>query len=768
MAKRFIALIVPTVIFLMFFSSVIIIAKNNGQETSQVETSTDALYGSSKYLSLYKNSKAKSYFAVTSDFQLVAENDNLALYMKPSSLAIRLLNKKTGYIWSSNFDSYEQERLNSTWKAYIESGITIEYCEINAKTQNYTISQESVLTSDRTTVNFEQLEKGIRIHILFGESNIELTYAILLEESGIQVILHPEDIREAETGASASKNKSPKRLVSVTFFPFLGSTKAQGQEGYFLIPDGDGALVNFKKSYSNINTGYKKAYYGEDVGLVPETGSMNFIKDSKPLNHPIYGIVHGVSDNGLVVLIEKGSSNAELIMNPAGIRTDYYYITNRFLYRQPYLFIVNSSVSSLVMQETMTPVDVQMDIMLLSGDEANYMGIAKKYREFLGKEGLLPEGQVSPEVPLMLDVLMSSVEPGIFFNKIIPMTSIKQLGNIYMDLKDSGIEKTVVTAQGMFKDTVTAKAKDRFRINRKIGDTNELKDLADTMRENGDLLTLQFDYEAHNYKRYADIKPEADLLHMMNGNILYYERYIGLKKVKSTLLNAKGFQKYVVEDENRLNSLGVDGVSYWLPKAASSYGKVTMARSDYFNQMAKTLKDSGIKYRYIGWKQASAEILAGASGIKNVWMETTLYPYITDPIPFTSLVYHGSIDLFSLTLNTVGDPDIRKLKMVEWGVYPAFDITYEDPGKLIYSDNWYLVSSRFDDWKEEILETYRFVAQALKYVVGESIADHQVLAAGINRTTYSNGVSIIVNYTDKDYVSGNLHVAAGSYEVILP
>lgn len=733
------------------------------------KTTENGTLKSSGYLSLYEESKAVPSFQITQDFELAAENDRIALYVKPETLAIRILNKETGYLWSSNLENYKDERLNASWKAYVESGLTIEYYEINAKTQDYKINQESLLTDKATESALTMSDNGFEASVRFGESGIELKYQVLLTDEGVKVLLHPEDIKDFEPAAEDKKER-PKRLVSVTFFPFLGSTKAGEQEGYFLIPDGDGALVNFEKTYENITSGYQKKYYGSDAGLKPDFNNQSFIRTPKTLNSPLYGIVHGIKDNGLFVSIEKGSSNAELIMNPAGVRTDFYYITNRFIFRQPYLHMVNTTTSSLVMQEAITEADVQMDIDLLGGEEADYLGIAKHYRNQLSEEGMFPKKAVSEEVPLMLDVLMSSVKPGIFFNKIVPMTTIEQLQTITSQVKASGVDRTIVSATGLFKDTITVNSKDRFRLKWKIGKLDELKALADSMSEQGDLLTAEMDYYAHSYKKYADIEPKTDLIYMMNKNYLYFDHKVGLKKVKSTLLNSQGFDKYVKADTDKLTDLGIQGITMNLPLGASSYGDQFISREASFEQIAGTLQEAGeaMGNIYIYQEQGTPAIIAGASGVKNISMETSLYPYITDSIPFTSLVYHGSIDLFSQTLNTIGDPDVRKLKMVEWGIYPAFDLTYEDAGKLLYSDDWYLVSSRYSDWKNEILENYSFVNGALKYVTGEIITDHQVLKAGVVKVTYSNQVSIIVNYTEQGYIDGDKTIAPGSYEVIQP
>lgn len=761
MVKRY---VISAVLLIMLLVPVIIYGKTSTQKvSSSKENIKYAAYESNRYLGFYEESKAKANVSITSEFQLFAENEKLALYLKTETLAIRILNKETGYIWSSNLDSYEGERLNGTWKSYFESGITIEYYEVNAKTQDFKISQESLLTSSKTTVSAVQRQDGFEANVLFGDSSVQVTFSVYLRESGIEVSLKPEDIKEEED--------SPKGLVSVTFFPFLGNTKEGDQEGYFFLPDGDGSLVNFEKSYQNVNTGYQKKYYGGDLGLNPNYASNGgFIKAPKPLNYPVYGIIHGVKDNGLVVHIEKGSSSAELIMNPSGVRTDFYYITNKFAFRQPYLHMINSTTSSLVMQEEIAPVEVQMRIDLLSGKDADYMGIASNYRNYLKSNGLLAEGEASKDVPLMLEALMSSVDAGIFFNKIVPMTSVNQLEQIVGELRALGVDKTVVTARGLFKDSVTVKDKDRFRFHRKVGTMNDLKQLSKKMQEQGDVLALQMSYVAHYYKEYANIQPELDLLYMMNKNYLFFEYKIGLKKVKSTLLNPQGFQKYIEADLKEIEDIGNIGMSIRLPEVASSYGKDPVTREDALEEIGTILGSAKevAGERFIDGDQGTPFAVANASGIKNILMDTTLFPYITDSVPFTSFVYHGSVDLFSQTLNTVGDPEIRKLKMVEWGIYPSFHVMHEDSGKLLYSDDWYLVSGKYSEWKEEIVDTYKFISDALKHVTGASITDHEVLESGVVQVVYSNGVSILVNYTERDFVNGNIKVAAGSYEVIKP
>ena len=61
---------------------------------------------------------------------------------------------------------------------------------------------------------------------------------------------------------------------------------------------------------------------------------------------------------------------------------------------------------------------------------------------------------------------------------------------------------------------------------------------------------------------------------------------------------------------------------------------------------------------------------------------------------------------------------------------------------------------------------YKFVKGALDNVVGAEIVVRQVLGLGIVKVDYSNGKSIVVNYTNNAYKNGALNVESMGYEVI--
>ena len=63
----------------------------------------------------------------------------------------------------------------------------------------------------------------------------------------------------------------------------------------------------------------------------------------------------------------------------------------------------------------------------------------------------------------------------------------------------------------------------------------------------------------------------------------------------------------------------------------------------------------------------------------------------------------------------------------------------------------YLYSCNYSQWKDDIINDYKEYAEVMKLVEGADIANHEIIEKGINKTTYSNGTVIYVNYTDNAY-----------------
>jgi hypothetical protein len=125
--------------------------------------------------------------------------------------------------------------------------------------------------------------------------------------------------------------------------------------------------------------------------------------------------------------------------------------------------------------------------------------------------------------------------------------------------------------------------------------------------------------------------------------------------------------------------------------------------------------------------------------------------FITDSVPFTQIVLRGYVDLYSSYLNFSSNQELDVLKCIEYGVYPAYLITEEASHKLSKTLSNNLYATEYDRVKDKMISQYTQVKSVLDQVVGAQIVGRNVLAIGVVEVIYSNGVTVVANYTNAPY-----------------
>ena len=117
-----------------------------------------------------------------------------------------------------------------------------------------------------------------------------------------------------------------------------------------------------------------------------------------------------------------------------------------------------------------------------------------------------------------------------------------------------------------------------------------------------------------------------------------------------------------------------------------------------------------------------------ASHILNISLDSSRYTYASEAIPLYGLVLHGYVNLAGTPTNMAGDIKYETLKMIENGANPYFILIYQNESEL--KDNnklnkYYSVS--YNIWKEDLVEIYNSLNEALSDVMYATIDDHEFL-----------------------------------------
>ena len=164
---------------------------------------------------------------------------------------------------------------------------------------------------------------------------------------------------------------------------------------------------------------------------------------------------------------------------------------------------------------------------------------------------------------------------------------------------------------------------------------------------------------------------------------------------------------------------------------------------------------------------ANAYAFAYSDDIINVPVTANQVPIVDESIPLYEMIIHGSINYSSKLLNFQDEEDMTGviLNMIEAGASPHYVFTWDESSEMKDTGVNQYYATTYETWKGEALEVYNQVNEALKYVSGATIVDHEILDNGVRKVTYDNGVVIYVNYSTQAQQADGESVPAMSYRL---
>ena len=713
---------------------------------------------SNLYTHLNDETKPNSLEGMTLEgYALLAENDKLALYLREESASIRVVDKKSGYVWGA-LRQDKPEDLNKTWSAFANSIVSIQYYdEVGSISRSGAGHQDNKCT-------FEKTANGVIVHVDFIEkdkttkkvSTISLKAKVELEEDHIRFSMDDSSIRES----------GDNKLGQVYFAPFLGSTVGDEIGGYMFVPDGSGALIRFQRPIKYL-TGYADRVYGSDysidntftVGDLNANRTNDFLKDTETVTMPVYGISHGYNANALFGYVESGAEFSGIVAEPAGIVTDYNYATAYFLYRQTYLQPTERDGSGVqIVQEKPNLVNPALNVYFLSDENANYTGMAHCYRDILTQQGVLPGASLS-QPALMIDFIVADVSEGFLMNSTTGMTDAKQLQNAAEYLYGQGIQNSSFQLMGWQTGGLNGYKKTKTFTATELGKLADLAQLKKTLAAMGCDLSLYLEPmsaregQISSQKDYAIALSQETIAKLRNNNAVFLGdvQYIKTQTALETL----------VSQVDALRKAGLN--SYAIDEAAELlYSEMLMGEEQNRTQVMQMVKQ---KLAALGGSEGITLYTpnAYAFGMTSVYrdapMSASRYSFETDSVPFLQIVLSGSMTLYAPYANQSFYTDLDVLRCIEYNAYPSFLLTGGDSSLLSGTPSQEYFSTGFEDWKVTAVSIYQRIDQVLSKVHGQQMLSHTVLQEGVIRVTYETG-SIYVNYTDAEYQADGVTVPA--------
>jgi hypothetical protein len=668
----------------------------------------------------------------------VADNGSFALKIDPRTSQITVLDKKSGYLWRSN-PSKEQlgkETVQGALLANLESPYILEYVSGSQPRRLVKNSIDSKIEISYTLMG----DKGIQAGYTYPELHLSFVIQYVLTEHGLEARIPSEGIVES----------GDNKVFAINLLPFFGGVSKAEEPGYLFVPDGPGGLIYYdRKRPANINS-YEFPIYGNDMASLKVSNDNRGRREE--IGYPVFGLKRG--EHAFAAIVKEGQFSASIKAALPGQVSSYHTASANFSYREEYGRRVSGVTDQLVItiQKERTQHDRSVEYRLLSGEAADYVGMAHSYRDYLEQNGML--GSPLPKtdnVPIQLSFLGGGTKPKFGGSDYEPATTFEQAEQIVEELMQQGVTNMRLSYQG-WQNSGRYDTDERFPVVSEIGGNEGAKRFIQSMHEKG--FTVYFeDYAAWRNSSASSFDIKSDGIRSIDSTVLQFKQG-GIRPYTEFIVNPIKIVQAQKEVIDQLKELGVDGIHY-------IDGPGDELFSDHNEDAPLTRKETAYYYEalldYTRKELGGAGVYKGFSySLQHVDFVQSL-PYdwsydmiIDEMVPFYPIVVHGMIEYTAAPANERNVYDKELLRAIEYGAIPFFGLTYEENRVLKDTDYVFIFSSEYEIWKDRIIEEYGKFNQ-LASVYHQRIRDHEKLAEGVYATTYEDGTTVQVDYNRNQF-----------------
>lgn len=567
-------------------------------------------------------------------------------------------------------------------------------------------------------------------------------------------------------------------LVDVELLPYFGAAK-KGENGYLFIPDGSGALIRFD---NNASTAYSAKLYGQDVTMNVLSTTKSQVDQSVTVKLPVFGAKLG--DTAWYAIIEDGDGYADITASVSGRINSYNNVYAGFQFLEYGVSTLGNVVGSNSFQMYSAPSfsgTYKLRYSFLSGEKANYPGMAEGYRDYLIEKGILKNRLAEGHIPFYAEYIgaidKSASFLGIKYRAVTPVTTYAQAEKITDMLIAGGVSNINTVYSGWANDGLHGTAYTKVKSIGKLskGGVDQEEFISHMAAKGVDTF-----FTAEFQRVYYDVL--GDGYSLLGSAPKYFDRssvkeatyYLSNGTVdandKICLIRPSLAQKVTEQLKKKFSKYGNIGFN----AGSISYNLYTDQQSENYTdrQMAKNYNTSAVKDLgdafggRILLDNANSYMFGYASDVINAPLDSNRNLIVDDVVPFYEMVLHGYVDFAGDCLNMTDDYRTTLLKSIESGSGLYFKWIYSENSTLKETDFDYLYSVNYEGWMTRAIDDYRRADQALGSLRGQTITGHEIITDKVVRVTYEKGTQILVNYSKaKVYVDG-VAVEAGSFAVV--
>lgn len=676
------------------------------------------------------------------EMKLAVENDKLALWYNDKDITLALVDKNTGEIWWSNPINADASAGKAAQKQELKSGMTLIFGEPAARRTTQSHSKA------KSTAKMKATATGLEVSYEFSQAEITIPVVYTLHDDYMSLNVVTKDIDE---------KTASKIVTNMAFMSAFGAADME-EEGYFVIPDGSGAVINFNNNKAGYRV-YKGKVYGRDITAVNTTKPTM----TKQIYLPMYGIVKG--DSGMMVVADKGDTCASINAYVAGQKkTSYNSCYFDFEIRTSDEYLMGGEANPLKVFEKRGILVPEIEVRYYpvsnsDKSDVDYADIAATYRNYLKTSQGVEKSPAAGSSALYMDFYGATMKRETVLGFPVTMqhktTSFSDAKNILEQLKALGVDNMVVNYNQWTAADIKEKVADKAKPASVLGGKSDFDALMDYAKSNN-----------------ITVYPAVDNLTFKSGNGYFtmtdtairvsnaYSRQIEYDLAHGTenkfykamsLLSPRKYAKMFTNLSKSYSKYGLDTISLGSATTAiyGDYGKKSISREMFKYNLQGYMEELKGSVPSILADGANAYVLKYVDHVSNVPLNSSKFDVFDGDIPFYQIVMSGLKPVSTTAVN--GDAQIADLvlRAISCGSNLRFDFTAETADELKDTRYDVLYYSNYKYWLEDTAGCYKFAEEALSQTAGAEITEYNILSDGEIETVYSNGVKTVVDLNDR-------------------
>ena len=689
-----------------------------------------------------------------------AQAGNLELWYDEENERVCLLDKSLStpnYWWSTPINALADDTplgktargdsyMKDTQRQQLNSGLALEYGDQAKRTTSPLYSGVASRTRDICKTKIETKNDGVVFTYDFTDGfTIPVEYT--LGDDSLKVSCDTSKIKEDNISV-----KDGKVITQIQLTPSFGAAPAKDLNGktvngYMIVPDGSGAVIEFNNGKSSYSSSYSQKVYGRDYTTVPLTAS----KTTEQAYMPVTATVSG--NKALVAVATSGDANVSVNAQVSGqnnqtynnsyfsfeVRTsDDYYLSGE---SDPLEVFQKGSIVQEEIAVTYYPIAKKNDV--------NYADCARVYRDYLIKnKGLtskVVENQSNLYVDLYGGVVMQKSILGIPFDLKTSVTSFKQAKTILEKLQDNGVTDIIANYNDWTDKSIAKKISTKAKPAGTLGGRGDFEDLMSFAESNGIKVYPAIDnmeMESSSWGYWTFSSTATRVSNAYSRQIQYNPAFGGATDTAPALLTPTVYSKVFNEiitsyKDEELKNISFGGFS---SKLVSDFSEKNFSsRQDTMNTILEGYEKANKDVGSILADGANSYILPYVDHVTNIPVNSSGFNIVDYDIPFYQMVVHGYVPYSTQAINKSSNSEETFLLALAYGSSLHYDMLYEQSSKLsdtAYSDLYY---ANYEGWIDTAAAESKTAKQVLGAVSNKVITNFEIdRQNNILKTTYGS------------------------------